>query len=665
MQKLETRYCTLRSWIYRKVTCMRGSRVNSKTHAGQQRSAKDLLRKAVRRNVLSRTTPVEHELDMEALYRRMSYETKADICYAQPARIPGKGVGLVATKDFNPGDLILISRPLGIIYGQLEHPPSNEELVTSIMNQPRDTIANTWLQLLRDRAHGSRVEVDDQTLHSCKLLLQCTASQVETDDDSSMREPDTSSKEVDDQTLHSCKLLLQCTASQVETDDDSSMREPDTSSKAFIESTEPLKLSQVIEEHSFGEVRERDSAPGIISSIVSPGLQGSHLKESARAGAGAGAKHDKSFYLQAVTSNSYSETSEDAALAELRDVEPLSFTGLWPGLALINHACSPNTAPLVVGGNLLLHASRTIFEGDEITVCYLGKSRFMDVTYRRAFLSAGYGFHCCCKRCVIEHLVFPTQRLPPEVEEADNRLASSLLASTSPDSPAAQSSNPVLKLTHSLLTALIGPSRYRVGAARNNRLLLETNRYVENSLALDARDASTALRDQELKLEAVVQQLKQAEQAVQGELEYLQFGDHDRKMLLASVAGLFSLHHEVIPILGDRVQPEEEAAVLRQWWEAVDAVGRGSETHMFLSLLYQAKLRRAYGADSVEAKAAALKSAAAHTARYGKVSSSLLKELMAVRMKLATGSLMALRISALAWDLDTKRTNSDDLDAPA
>jgi hypothetical protein len=36
---------------------------------------------------------------------------------------------------------------------------------------------------------------------------------------------------------------------------------------------------------------------------------------------------------------------------------------------------------------------------------------------------------------------------------------------------------------------------------------------------------------------------------------------------------------------------------------------------------------------------------------------------MAVRLKLATGSSMALRISSLAWDLDTKRSNSDELDA--
>jgi hypothetical protein len=85
--------------------------------------------------------------------------------------------------------------------------------------------------------------------------------------------------------------------------------------------------------------------------------------------------------------------------------------------------------------------------------------------------------------------------------------------------------------------------------------------------------------------------------------------------LLASVAGLFSLHHEVMPVMGDRVEPEEEAGVLRLWWDAVDTVGRGSETHMFLSLMYQARVRRAYGAESVEARAAALKSATAHTIR--------------------------------------------------
>jgi hypothetical protein len=61
--------------------------------------------------------------------------------------------------------------------------------------------------------------------------------------------------------------------------------------------------------------------------------------------------------------------------------------------------------------------------------------------------------------------------------------------------------------------------------------LQETNRYLCNSLALDARDAATALRDQELKLEAVVQKLNRAELAIQEELDYLQFEEYDRKMV--------------------------------------------------------------------------------------------------------------------------------------
>lgn len=57
---------------------------------------------------------------------------------------------------------------------------------------------------------------------------------------------------------------------------------------------------------------------------------------------------------------------------------------------------------IVVGRYLLLRASRTILEGQEVTTSYLGAQRFQHVAARRLALRQAYGFHCRCTRCVLE-----------------------------------------------------------------------------------------------------------------------------------------------------------------------------------------------------------------------------------------------------------------------
>jgi hypothetical protein len=168
---------------------------------------------------------------------------------------------MVATKDFKPGDLILVSKPLGILYGQKGCPPSNEELVSSMLSQPRDPAANAWLHLLSSRGDRSTVEVDDQTLNSLMQLLQYTRSQLET-------------------------------------------------SSGFSESTQS-QLSWVIDSNKSGGGLEDDSLAG-------NGSSSSSVQDLLQESAGKGTTLERPSLLQAIMFNSYSEDSEDAALAELR-----------------------------------------------------------------------------------------------------------------------------------------------------------------------------------------------------------------------------------------------------------------------------------------------------------------------------------------------------------
>jgi hypothetical protein len=117
---------------------------------------------------------------------------------------------------------------------------------------------------------------------------------------------------------------------------------------------------------------------------------------------------------QIISENAYSEPAEDAGAAALRELIPESVTGLWPEFSLLNHSCSPNAVVAVVGQQLLLRATAPVLEGEEVTVCYLGKERFAPVAKRRAMLRGYYGFHCQCERCVCEQKTFPTRYYPED-----------------------------------------------------------------------------------------------------------------------------------------------------------------------------------------------------------------------------------------------------------
>ena len=157
------------------------------------------------------------------------------------------------------------------------------------------------------------------------------------------------------------------------------------------------------------------------------------------------------------------------------------------------------------------------------------------------------------------------------------------------------------------------------------------------------------------------------------------------------MGGLLSLRHEV----ATRLQPggneagstplEEEvdpvAQPLKDWLGAVDAVGRGSDAHMFLAVQSRARARARHGggaggaggqgveemksageAEEEASRLAELSCAAAHIVRYGRVEVGLLRSLMRVRERMATGHTVAARISALAWDMD-RRSDPDNADA--
>lgn len=96
--------------------------------------------------------------------------------------------------------------------------------------------------------------------------------------------------------------------------------------------------------------------------------------------------------------------------APSRDTAPLfpnvQGLGLFASVALINHACSPSLQLLYREGCHLglVVALRDIRAGEELSIAYLDLESLPDrsLSDRQEHLQEGYGFLCCCGRCVAE-----------------------------------------------------------------------------------------------------------------------------------------------------------------------------------------------------------------------------------------------------------------------
>ncbi|KAE8732937.1 ATP/GTP-binding family protein, putative isoform 1 [Hibiscus syriacus] len=83
--------------------------------------------------------------------------------------------------------------------------------------------------------------------------------------------------------------------------------------------------------------------------------------------------------------------------------------GLWILASFINHSCNPNTRRLHVGDYAMVHASRDVKAGEEITFMYFDT---LSPFEKRAEMSMSWGFNCKCSRCKFEGAaVCPKQEL--------------------------------------------------------------------------------------------------------------------------------------------------------------------------------------------------------------------------------------------------------------
>ncbi|XP_054825759.1 methyltransferase FGSG_00040 [Prosopis cineraria] len=82
--------------------------------------------------------------------------------------------------------------------------------------------------------------------------------------------------------------------------------------------------------------------------------------------------------------------------------------GLWLLPSFINHSCCPNSRRLHVGDYLIVHASKDIKAGEEITFAYLDP---LSSLHKRKEMSVTWGIHCRCRRCKFESEIVCKQEI--------------------------------------------------------------------------------------------------------------------------------------------------------------------------------------------------------------------------------------------------------------
>nr|CAH7757419.1 unnamed protein product [Callosobruchus chinensis] len=93
----------------------------------------------------------------------------------------------------------------------------------------------------------------------------------------------------------------------------------------------------------------------------------------------------------------------------------ISGTGkaICPTIALLNHSCAPNATILICSDFVVVKSTRTIREGEEITICYSEVDALLRVNERHIITEEIFHFTCNCSFCTYEkHLAIAPYKCP-------------------------------------------------------------------------------------------------------------------------------------------------------------------------------------------------------------------------------------------------------------
>ncbi|MEW5309968.1 MAG: hypothetical protein WDW38_001807 [Sanguina aurantia] len=270
--------------------------------------------------------------------------------------------------------------------------------------------------------------------------------------------------------------------------------------------------------------------------------------------------------LRVVELNCFGEDSGDFTAWHCRGEEQTSYLGLYPGLAMANHSCAPNSACLVLSGGqaVALRCATDLSSGQEVCISYLGANIFSPLLKRRALLSHSYGFECSCSRCLAEAAAAP--EVGVVLEALNTQLCTALRRDVN--------------------AALVADDPRALRLARSKLLQLSVSAQAE-LVALGSRpDAGEAAEERSLSI------------------------------MLHSGVGLC---YELLAMVSDALSSDGEGGsyLAPQRLQLLQAVSPGSYGQCELSARHWIRMQAALGAEHVKTRWAKEACLAAHAARYG------------------------------------------------
>lgn len=270
--------------------------------------------------------------------------------------------------------------------------------------------------------------------------------------------------------------------------------------------------------------------------------------------------------LRVVELNCFGEDSGDFTAWHCRGEEQTSYLGLYPGLAMANHSCTPNSACLVLSGGqaVALRCVTDLSSGQEVCISYLGGNIFSPLLKRRTLLSHSYGFECGCSRCLAEAAVAP--EVGVVLEALNTQLCTTLRRDVN--------------------AALVAEDARALRTVRSKLLQLSVSAQAE-LVALETRpDAGDSAEERKLSI------------------------------MLHSGVGLC---YELLAMVSDALSSDGEGGsyLAPQRLQLLQAVSPGSYGQCELSARHWIRMQAAVGAEHVKTRWAKEACLAAHVARYG------------------------------------------------
>lgn len=274
----------------------------------------------------------------------------------------GKGIGLVATRNIASGEVLLVSQPLGVVFGRRGAIPDNASLTQLLAQRefPRDALPWFAALLAGSGAGGGASGRSDAAGNAAAAAMGAAGMEERQAGPASVEGAANATDaletlEGEASRLALVRALLHGKAAASSAAGDAAVGEPAAAPEGAlhggVESTPGAAPG--VDDHAAAVAMEGDGAvSGTCVPDSTPAPSGApaaaHPLESSSASSPAAplyatAPLSEQQLDDLVSAAAYGEAYEDLAAAELREQPPESYLGLWPEFALLNHACAPNT----------------------------------------------------------------------------------------------------------------------------------------------------------------------------------------------------------------------------------------------------------------------------------------------------------------------------------